>query len=270
MTPFNLIQSLRSWFFARDGDIVLTSGRKLAVTSANIEITGGNLVITTGNITITGTVDGINIADHAADVDAHHTQSHVLATGTALGGDHTISGAADGQVLRASSSTAARFDQLAHADLGTVTADQHHNESHTVASHSDTTGTGSELNTLTDGSDAGSLHVHDAAYHLKTTFSDTTGSTSKPLKTDTNGLLYIAGFGAGVAPAANRIQAVGEVRAGGLVCGATNVSSGTGRLMLAEISTPGTPASGFGYLWVDSSGDLNFKNDAGTNTNLTP
>ncbi len=36
----------------------------------------------------------------------------------------------------------------------------HHNASHTVASHSDTTGTGAELNTLTDGSNADSLHAH--------------------------------------------------------------------------------------------------------------
>jgi hypothetical protein len=35
---------------------------------------------------------------------------------------------------------------------------------HTIASHSDTSGTGAELNTLTDGSDAGALHSHAAAY----------------------------------------------------------------------------------------------------------
>ncbi len=32
--------------------------------------------------------------------------------------------------------------------------------SHTIASHSDTSGTGAELNTLTDGSDSDSLHTH--------------------------------------------------------------------------------------------------------------
>ena len=36
----------------------------------------------------------------------------------------------------------------------------HHDESHTVASHSDTTATGSELETLTDGSNADALHDH--------------------------------------------------------------------------------------------------------------
>jgi len=35
---------------------------------------------------------------------------------------------------------------------------------HTIASHSDTSGTGAELDTLTDGSDAGALHSHAAAY----------------------------------------------------------------------------------------------------------
>ena len=35
---------------------------------------------------------------------------------------------------------------------------------HTIASHSDTTGTGTELDTLTDGSDVGALHTHAAAY----------------------------------------------------------------------------------------------------------
>jgi len=42
-------------------------------------------------------------------------------------------------------------------------ADAHHAESHTIASHSDTTATGAELETLTDGSNADSLHVHASA-----------------------------------------------------------------------------------------------------------
>ncbi len=44
----------------------------------------------------------------------------------------------------------------ANVDLTNV-----HAESHTIASHSDTTATGAELETLTDGSDADSLHVHN-------------------------------------------------------------------------------------------------------------
>jgi hypothetical protein len=64
------------------------------------------IVDSNGNLTLIGTVDGVNIAAHAANGDAHHA------------------------------------------------------ESHTVASHSDTTATGTELETLTDGSDADALHTH--------------------------------------------------------------------------------------------------------------
>ena len=47
-----------------------------------------------------------------------------------------------------------------HSQLGGVTADSHHDEAHTVVSHSDTTATGAELNTLTDGSEGEALHKH--------------------------------------------------------------------------------------------------------------
>ncbi len=66
-------------------------------------------------------------------VDDHHNQSHVLATNTALGPDHTIAGAAAGQVLRASSATAANFQQLVHADLGSIGVNDHHDQSHVLA-----------------------------------------------------------------------------------------------------------------------------------------
>jgi hypothetical protein len=206
MTPFNLIQSLRSWFFARDGDIVLTSGRKLAVTSANIEITGGNLVITTGNITITGTVDGIDISSHAADVDAHHAQAH------------------------------------------------------TVASHSDTTGTGSELNTLTDGSDASSLHDHDGRYFQESEFSSSPGATSKPLESNSSGYIVLT-----------NLLANNNVKAGvGIVVGDTGATAATGTILAKEISTPGTPTSGYGYVYFDTASRLTAKNDSGTVANFYP
>jgi hypothetical protein len=62
----------------------------------------------------------------------HHDQQHVLATGTALGADHTISGAAVGEVLRALSATTAAFDQLKHTDLDptSILPNQHHNQAH--------------------------------------------------------------------------------------------------------------------------------------------
>lgn len=69
---------------------------------------------------------------HVANVNAHHAKQHVLATNLALGGDHTISGAVAGHVLRASASNAAYFAQLQHDDLGDVTADQHHVKQHSI------------------------------------------------------------------------------------------------------------------------------------------
>ena len=38
---------------------------------------------------------------------------------------------------------------------------------HTIASHSDTSATGAELDTLTDGSDAADIHIHDARYYTE-------------------------------------------------------------------------------------------------------
>lgn len=50
-----------------------------------------------------------------------------------------------------------------HDDLDGVSADDHHAQSHNIASHSDTTATGAETETLTDGSDADSLHTHSGS-----------------------------------------------------------------------------------------------------------
>jgi hypothetical protein len=50
-----------------------------------------------------------------------------------------------------------------HASTTGQTADDHHAELHSVASHNDTTATGAELDQLTDGSDAAGLHVHGQA-----------------------------------------------------------------------------------------------------------
>lgn len=51
--------------------------------------------------------------------------------------------------------------QLDHnVHLAGIGVDDHHPQLHTIASHSDTTATGSELETLTDGSNADLLHTH--------------------------------------------------------------------------------------------------------------
>ena len=57
---------------------------------------------------------------HVANVNAHHAQSHVLATTAGLGGDHTVSGLTTGQVLRATGATTAQFMGLTSGDITTA------------------------------------------------------------------------------------------------------------------------------------------------------
>jgi len=74
-------------------------------------------------------------------------------------------------------------DITTHAALG----DAHHTESHTVVSHSDTTATGAELETLTDGSDADALHAHainDAKVTNATHTGDVTGEAALTIGAD--------------------------------------------------------------------------------------
>lgn len=78
----------------------------------------------------------------------HHNQSHVLATTSALGADHTVSGLTSGQVLKATGATAARFVQLLHSELGSIGANDHHNQSHSITSASDHTVTGAALSVV--------------------------------------------------------------------------------------------------------------------------
>jgi hypothetical protein len=194
VTNFNLIQALRSWFFGRDGDIVLQSGRTIVVTSPGVSITidDNGIVITGGDVTIDGTSVSVS----------GHTHTHASTTGK--------------------------------------TANDHHNESHTVASHSDTTGTGSELNTLTDGSDAGSLHIHDARYFQESEFSSNPGAASAPLETDGSGDITLQ------------------------VVDVNSLIVTSGVLQLEERSTPGTPPSGYGRVYFKAGGTLHYINDAGT------
>ncbi len=84
--------------------------------------------------------------------DALETLTRGL-TGSAGGAVAHDSGAVVRTVM-----TSQALDDL-FLDVIDLETDQH-TEAHTVASHSDTTGTGAELETLTDGSNADSLHLH--------------------------------------------------------------------------------------------------------------
>ena len=72
------------------------------------------------------------------------------------------SGATYKMILSATSKTITDLQSEIDSDITTHAAlgDAHHAESHTIVSHSDTTATGAELDTLTDGSNANGLHSH--------------------------------------------------------------------------------------------------------------
>ena len=69
---------------------------------------------------------------------------------------------------------------VTHASTTGQTTDDHHAESHTIVSHSDTTGTGAELDTLTDNSMADTLHRHSE-------LSASDGTPDHALVVDTSG-----------------------------------------------------------------------------------
>jgi hypothetical protein len=119
------------------------TGTLLSSQAPQFLLTDGSRALT-GNLSVSSgiTIDGVDLSAHVADPDAHHARAHVLATNVGLGTDHSMSGATAGHVLRASSATAAAFAQLQHADLGGVTANQHHNQIHLITG-SDHTITGS-------------------------------------------------------------------------------------------------------------------------------
>lgn len=86
------------------------------------------------NISVGGLVDGVDIAAfksgydslnsnfsaHIGNANAHHAQSHVLATTSGIGGDHTVSGLTTGQILRATGATTVQFMALSSSDITTA------------------------------------------------------------------------------------------------------------------------------------------------------
>ena len=123
------------------------------VSHSDTTATGAELnTLTGGGDTILHDHDGISEnTTHRGGTGADH--SHVTLNTT----HRSSNGTNHANVV--SNNTHRAGDGSDHADVATNSAARH-NQSHTVASHSDTTGTGAELNTLTDGSNADALHVH--------------------------------------------------------------------------------------------------------------
>ena len=130
------------------------------------------------------TIDGVDISAHAADPDAHHARAHVLATAAGLGADHSMSGAAAGQVLRANSATNAMWAYLSHGDLTGVTADQHHAKQHDITDAANHTVSGAAWNVV------GATALNTLG--LLQARSDATGTPKETLlKSDASGALSL-------------------------------------------------------------------------------
>jgi len=80
---------------------------------------------------------------------------------------------------------------ISHDSIADVSADDHHPQLHTIASHSDTSATGAELNTLTDTSDADSLHTHTGTNLTDDIFLKNNGDTATGDYNFDSGTFYI-------------------------------------------------------------------------------
>lgn len=229
ITPFDFIERLRAWFFAKDRDITLQEGRMIVVTAPGVTVTinSSGVVVTGGDVTIDG--DSVSVSGHThthasttgQTANDHHNEAHTVASHS----DTSGTGAELNTLTDGSNADALHI----HSAVG----------SHTIVSHSDTSATGSELNTLTDGSDASTLHDHDGRYYQESEFSSSPGSGSAPLETTVSGGLTIYAFRA------------------------------TYRFTLDEVSATGTPGSGTGYVYMKTDGKLYYKNDGGTEREIS-
>jgi hypothetical protein len=109
-------------YIVKSSDATLSAERVLTDT-ASVHwdyATGGQAK---ANVQFGSTSTTATVGNDARLSDARTPTSHVLATNVALGGQHTISGATAGQVLRASSATAANFQALVEGDITNLVSD---------------------------------------------------------------------------------------------------------------------------------------------------
>ena len=135
--------------------------------------TDNGLAISAG--ILSANIDAVTIDFNAGAMEVTGLPANFEINGVAVGASVTaanIDDVVDGSnadSLHLHTGTSVSLD---HADLGAVGTDDHHAESHTIASHSDTTATGAELETLTDGSNADGLHTHAGSTHSQAVQND--------------------------------------------------------------------------------------------------
>ena len=105
---------------------------------------------------------------------------------------------------------------ISHDSIADVSADDHHPQLHTIASHSDTSATGAELNTLTDTSDADSLHTHTGTNLTDDIFLKNNGDTATGDYNFDSGTFYIDAtnnrVGIGTASPGKLLDVDGDIR----------------------------------------------------------
>ena len=143
------------------------------------------LIDTTGH-----TVSGLTIGHFlkATGATSYAFQAHGLSAGDVGAAaaihnlidttNHPVSGLTIGHVIRASGAAAYAFAQLSHGDLGGVTADQHHAQSHTHASH---TGIGANDHHAQSHSHASHTGIGASDHHVKTADNEVYGLLSQGL-----------------------------------------------------------------------------------------
>lgn len=129
---------------------------------------GGTLAMGANNITLdaTQTVDGVDVSAHDANTTTAHgavsaatASKHVVRDASARA-KFAQSAAAGDAIVADANNRAPNATLLEGSSKATV--QDHIPKAHSIASHNDTTGTGAELDELTDGSQT-TLHSHAAA-----------------------------------------------------------------------------------------------------------
>ena len=120
-------------------DLLLKSANELAKDASGLYVVGIPALFKIG-------ATAVGAAVTAANLDSLTDNSDISGTLHSHDSDYSASG-----------------HSHAHSAITGQGTDDHHAESHTIASHSDTTATGAELNNLTDGTDASALHTHAGA-----------------------------------------------------------------------------------------------------------
>ena len=131
------------WTADSDKGLVIVAG----VGEVNIDAVTLDFDATTKKIEVTGLPSLFEINGTAVGATVDAAALDTLTDGSNADGEHVHGSAGI---------------SLNHSDLGGIGTDDHHAQSHTIASHSDTSATGPELDELTDGSTT-TLHYHAGA-----------------------------------------------------------------------------------------------------------